>query len=341
MKKLRVIVLLHPDLMPPLDYEPEPEVISEADWITEYDVITTLKKLGHEVLPLGLSEDLSLLRKAIEEFKPNLVFNLLEEFAGNPDYDQHVVSYLELKGIPYTGCNPRGLTLARDKALSKKILKYHRIQVPKFYVFEKNRAVKMKSDYPFPMIVKSLTEEASKGISQASVVNDYEKLKERVQYIHQSLDTDAIAEEYIEGRELYVAILGNKRIKILPIWELSLQDLPDGQHRLATERVKWSKKYREKHKIESQQAVQLTDEEREAVRSCCKRAYKALGLSGYARIDIRFTNGGKVYILEANPNPGIAYGDEFPEAAEAEGLSYDDMIAKIVSLGLSWYQHRG
>jgi D-alanine-D-alanine ligase len=247
---------------------------------------------------------------------------------------------LELKRIPYTGCNPRGLTLARDKALSKKILSYHRIPVPKFYVFPKNQKTKVKKHTKFPLIVKSLTEEASLGISQASIVHNEEDLISRVEFIHQSLDTDAIVEQYIEGREFYVGVLGNKRLNLLPVWELKLDNMPDSSYAIATERVKWSEEYRKKYGIKSVQAPNLAEEDIKLIQNYCKKAYRTLGLNGYARIDLRFTENKKVYILEANPNPGVAYGEEFPDSAEKIGLSYEKMLEKIISLGLSWYRNR-
>ncbi|MBD64756.1 MAG: D-alanine--D-alanine ligase [Halobacteriovoraceae bacterium] len=338
MAKLKVLVLMHKDLIPPDEFTQE-EYIS-ADWKTEYDIIQTLKELGHEVQPLGIIGNLELLRSALYKFKPHIVFNLLEEFDGDRTFDQHIVSYLELKKQAYTGCNPRGLTLARDKALSKKILAFHKIPVPKFFVFPKNQKVKESKKYIYPLIVKSSTEEASTGISQASVVNNFEALKERVEFIHTHVETDAIAEQYIKGRELYVGILGNKRVTTFPVWELEFSDLPKGTKKFATEKVKWDDKYREKYGIQSIRAANLSEEEIKQLTTLTKKVYKALGLSGYARLDFRLEENGKAYFLEANPNPGIQAGDEFPESAEAYGLSYKELIGKLVSLGMSWHRNR-
>lgn len=337
MAKYKVLVLMHTSLIPPSEFTEE-EYLS-ADWKTEFDVMETLKELGHEVKALGIIGNLEILRNALYEFKPHIVFNLLEEFDGNPTFDQHIVSYLELKRQAYTGCNPRGLTLARDKALSKKVLSYHRIPVPKFFVFPKNQKIKNNKKLFYPLIVKSTTEEASTGISQASVVNNFEALCERVKFIHENVDTDAIAEQYIKGRELYVGAFGNKRITTLPVWELELSNLPKGK-KFATEKVKWDDKYREKYGIRSIKAANLTQEEKDKLHKLTKKVYKALGLSGYARLDFRFDENGNPYVLEANPNPGIQCGDEFPESAEAYGLSYKELISKLVSLGISWNQSR-
>ncbi|MAZ47535.1 MAG: D-alanine--D-alanine ligase [Halobacteriovoraceae bacterium] len=338
MAKYKVLVLMHKSLIPPEDFTEE-EYLS-ADWKTEYDVMETLRELGHTVHPLGIVGNLELLRNALDEFKPHIVFNLLEEFDGNPTFDQHIVSYLELKRQAYTGCNPRGLTLARDKALSKKILTFHRIPVPKFFVFPKNQKIKETKKFFYPLIVKTTTEEASTGIAQASVVNNFEALKERVEFIHETYGTDVIAEQYIKGRELYVGIFGNKRVTTLPVWELEFTQMPKGVKKFATEKVKWDDKYREKYGIRSIRAANLSEQETEKLKILTKKAYKALGLSGYARMDFRFDENGKAYVLEANPNPGIQCGDEFPESAEAYGLKYKDLISKLITLGISWNKNR-
>jgi D-alanine-D-alanine ligase len=219
MKRLRVLVLVHPELVPPdtLKGHTEQEI---NEWKTEYDVASTLREAGHEVRPLGVENELKPIREEIESWKPDVVFNLLEQFHGEAVYDQNVASYLELLRMPYTGCNPRGLVLARGKDLSKKLLIYHRIPLPAFAVFPPRRKIRRPPRLAFPLIVKSLNEDASWGISQASVVDSDEKLAERVSFIHESIGTAAIAEQYIEGRELYVGVLGNERLRVFPIWEL-------------------------------------------------------------------------------------------------------------------------
>ena len=226
MKPLRVLVLVHPDLVPPDSTKgyTEHEI---NKWKTEYDVVSTLRAAGHEVRPLGVQDELKPIRDEIEGWKPHVVFTLLEQFHGEVIYDQNVVSYLELMRIPYTGCNPRGLMLARGKDLSKTLVHYHRIPVPAFAVFPLHRKVKRPARLALPLIVKSLSEDASCGISQASVVDTDEKLAERVAFIHEKIGTAAIAEQYIEGREIYVGVLGNERLRVLPVWELKFGNMPD------------------------------------------------------------------------------------------------------------------
>ncbi len=338
MRKLRVLALMHERLVPP--EETRDVDLATAEWKTEFDVVTTLRDMGHEVQALGVRSDLDVIRKAVDEWKPHIAFNLLEEFDGVAVYDQNVVSYLELLRMPYTGCNPRGLLLARDKSLSKKVLSYHRIPVPEFMVSPVGRAVRRRKRLSFPLIVKSVSQEASLGISQASIVENDEKLRERVTFIHKHVGTDAIVERYIEGRELYVGVLGNLRLQVLPVWELFLTKIPDEEWRIATARVKWNPNYRKKYGIESGQAKGLPDEMLERIQHLAKRVYRILGLSGYARIDLRLDPTGKVYVLEANPNPEIAYGEDFAESAEKAGISYEALLQRLLTFGLGWRPDR-
>src|SRR3954471_2565894 len=243
--KLRVVALVHRHLIPPATIE-EGTDITAAPWRTEYDVVSTLTTMGHEVQVLGVHDDLGEIRRVATEWKPHIAFNLLEGFDDIVIFDQNVVSHLELLKLPYTGCNPRGLLLARDKSLSKKLLSYHRIPVPESDVARIGKPFRRSKRLAFPLIVKSLTQEASIGISQASVVEDETKLAERVQFIHESVGTDAIVEHYVEGRELYCGVIGNQRAQVLPVWEMTFAKMPEDQHRIATERVKWSAKYQAK-----------------------------------------------------------------------------------------------
>jgi D-alanine-D-alanine ligase len=316
--------------------------VASAPWKTEHDVLTTLRdELEHEVHVLGVKDDLALIRQANDEFKPHIAFNLLEAFHEVGTFDQNVVSYLELLRLPYTGCNPRGMFLARDKALSKKLLHYHRIPVPEFAVVERGRKARLSKRMAFPVIVKSLTQEASIGISQASVVPDEAKLRERVQFIHESIGTDAILERFVEGRDLYCGLLGNQRVQVLPVWELRFASMPEGQHEIATERVKWSRKYQDKVGVTTGEATDLGEQATALVQHISRRAYKALEQSGYARIDLRQDKEGRVFVLEANPNPHIAKGEDFADSAAAAGLTYSALMQKLLTTGLRWEPERG
>ncbi|MBI3401370.1 MAG: D-alanine--D-alanine ligase [Acidobacteria bacterium] len=332
---MRVLALVHRHLIPPDQIEPGTDITS-APWRTEYDVLSTLRGMGHEVHVLGVHDDLGDIRRAATEWKPHIAFNLLEGFDDIVIFDQNVVSHLELLKLPYTGCNPRGLLLARDKSLSKKLLAYHRIAVPEFEVFRVGRPVRRPKRLAFPLMVKSLTQEASIGISQASVVDTDEKLTERVAFIHQSIGTAAIVEQYIEGRELYVGIMGNQALQALPVWELFFSNMPPDARRIATDRVKWSVKYQKKYGIDSGPARDLTEDQAAEIQHLCKRAYRALELSGFARIDLRLDEQGHAWVLEANPNPQIARGEDFAASAEKAGISYEGVLQRIINLGLRW-----
>jgi D-alanine-D-alanine ligase len=332
-RKLRVLVLMHEDLVPPDDVDQMSE--SQFHEIkTESYVLKALAELGHEVKKLGVHDSVGPIRNAVERWKPHIVFNLLEEFHSIGELDQHVVSYIELLKVPHTGCNPRGLTIARDKALSKTIAAYHRIRVPRFTTFHQRRRVRRPKGLGFPLIVKGLTEEASRGISQASVVHSDAELEERVAFVHNRLDRDAIVEEFIAGRELYVAAFGNERVTVLPVWELLFENMPPGAAAIATARVKHNPRYQEERGIYQQEATDLPEKLVERLVRTTRRVYRLLCLTGYARIDYRLREDGELFFLEANPNPEIAPEEEFASAAAAAGIPYPLLLQKILNLGL-------
>lgn len=330
-RKRRILVMMHRELMPPDSLEGLSDKEVEP-FKTEYDVVTALEHIGHEVHQIGLHDELRPLRLSLQEIKPHVVFNLLEEFHGESVYDHHVVSYLELQRQAYTGCNPRGLVLGRDKALSKKILHYHRIRVPGFAVAPRGRRFRRPSRLPFPLIVKSLIEEGSVGIAEASVVHNDDKLRERVEFMHDHVGSDAIVEQFIDGREIYSSIMGNHQLSVLPPWELIIGKLRAGAPLIATSRTKWDLDYQERRGVTIESAKLEEGIEADIVRTT-KRIYKALGLSGYARIDFRLDPRGQLYFLEANPNPDVARGGEFMCATEEAGMDYEATIHKLVALG--------
>src|SRR5690242_13978938 len=306
MRRQRILVLMHPDYMPP-DSTDGYTARQINEWKTEYDVVSTLRAVGHDVRPLGVQEEIKPVRDEIEGFKPHVVYTLLEQFHYEPVYDQHVASFLELMKIPYTGCNPRGLILARGKDLSKTLVHHRRIAIPAFAVFPMRRKVKRPARLALPLIVKSLNEDGSRGISQASIVDTDEKLAERVAFIHERIGTAAIAEQFIEGRELYVGVLGNNRLRVLPVWELKFGTMggPSARH-IATEKVKHDPSYQELVGIVDGFAKDLTPKVSARIQAMAKRIYRTLGLDGYARIDFRLSADGIPYFIEANPNPEIA-----------------------------------
>ena len=333
LKKLRILALMHEDLVPPDDIRSVPEKDFERIK-SEHAVVTTLRGLGHEVRKLGLYDELLPLREAILEWKPDITFNLLEEFGGLAVYDHNVVSYLELMGMPYTGNDPRGMVLARDKALAKKILRFHRIRTPRFVLFGLGRRARLPAHLSYPVIVKSQLEEASRGISQASVVTTDDALAERVAFIHEHIGTGAICEQYIDGREITVGVIGNTRLQVFPPWELSFNRLNDGDWRIATRAAKFDLDYQQRHDIGLEPATDLASETVKVLSTMAKRAFRALELSGYARLDFRLTPDNVPYLLEANPNCDISRDEELASAAASIGYSYGRLLQRVVELGL-------
>ena len=335
MKKLRVLVLMHESLVPPASLEGfSDQQINEFK--TEYDVMTFLRSAGHEVRALGLYDNLADLRAAIADWKPDIAFNLLQEFQGIVTYDQHIVAYLELMRQPYTGCNPRGMMLSRDKVLSKQILSYHRIATPQFLIFRRGHPYRLSRKLKFPLFVKSATEDASLGIAQASIVEDRAHLKERIDFIHDNTKTDALVEEYIEGRELYVSVCGNNRLTTFPVWEMDFGTLSGVSVGIATRKVKWDLKYQKKHGIKTGKAPGLTDADHERLGRLSKRIYHALHMSGYARMDFRMRPDGSVYVLEANCNPNLSHGEDFADSAASDEVTYEGLLHRIIRLGLGY-----
>jgi D-alanine-D-alanine ligase len=332
MRKLRVLVIVHSTLIPPDTLEGATEKEIE-EWRTEYDVISHLKAAGHEVRPIGISDSLSELRREILDWKPDIVFNLLEEFDGIGTYDQHVVAFLELMRQPYTGCNPRGMLLSRDKVLSKQLLSYHRIPTPQFLVFPRGKKLRIPRQLRYPLFVKSSTEDASLGIAHASVVVDERQLIERIGFMHGVIHSDALVEEYIEGRELYVGVLGNDRLTVLPAWEMTFGSLPESLPAIATRKVKWDRRYQQKYGITTAAAVDLPDGTAARLEKLSKRIFRALHLTGYARMDFRLRDDGSLFVLEANANPNLSAHEDFAQSARPAGMDYEALLHRIVQLG--------
>jgi D-alanine-D-alanine ligase len=337
MKRYRILLLVHEQLIPPTDIDGLSE--KEIDvFRSEYNVYSTLCNLGHDVRVVGVLDRLSELRDTVKTWKPHVVFNMLDEFHGIPAYEQYVVAYLEMIRQRYTGCNPRGLMLSRDKVLTKQVLASHRIATPAFHLFRYGARFKepRKGKLEFPLFVKSATEDASLGIAQASIVEDMTKLRERVEFIHEKVQSDALVEEYIDGRELYVGVLGNKRLTTLPVWELDFGTLAEKHAGIATRRVKWDREYQKKHGIKTGLAQGLSKAETEKLARLAKRIYRSLHMCGFARLDLRMRDDGKVFLLEANANPDLTHGEDLAESASSAGINYEALVSRIVSLGMSY-----
>jgi D-alanine-D-alanine ligase len=335
MKRLRILVLVHETLVPPESLEGVQEQ-DAAEFRTEFDVTSCLRGMGHDVRLVGIGDSLTELRTVIQEWRPRVCFNLLEEFGGIVTYDQHVVAYLELLRQSYTGCNPRGMMLSRDKVLSKQILAYHRIPTPQFAVFRRGGALRIPKSLRFPLFVKSATEDASLGISQASIVEDAARLRERIGFIHEHTQSDALVEEYVAGRELYVGVIGNERIRTLTPWEFLFGELKPGRAAIATRKAKWDRAYQTRHGITSGKAEGLPPGLAERLDRLARRIYRALHMTGYARIDFRVREDGTPFALEANANPNLEREEDFAEAARHDGIAYPALLQKLINLGRSY-----
>ena len=332
-KKLKVLALFDAIAPTSLDQDLSAELKTD-DWKTEANVLAALDKLGHTTQHLAIFDDLDLLRQKLQTFQPDVIFNLADQFKNNRAFDQNIVSFLEMQGLPFTGCGSTGLTLCKHKGISKKILGYHRIHVPEFVTIARGKRIVRPPRLRFPILVKPLKEEASIGISQASLVENDDQFKERVQFIHEKYDHDVIAEEYIEGRELYVSTLGNHRLQVFPIRELLFKEVPPDEPKIATYRAKWDEEYRKRWGLQNQFAEGLDPALATDIQKQCKRIYHLLTIDGYARLDLRVTANNEVYFIEANPNPILAEDEDFAQSAMKSGLTYPQLIERIIGLGL-------
>ena len=332
MRRYRILMITHESLVPS-----DLALLADAqDSITEYHVYSTLVGLGHHVRLLGIGDQLTDLRDEIRDWRPHVIFNLMEQFAGIVSYDYYVVAYLELMRQRYTGCNPRGLMLSRDKVLAKQVLAWHRVPTPAFHSLPFGKRFREPRRLRFPLFVKSATDDASLGIAQASVVDDMQSLRERVEFIHQQVGSDAIVEEYIEGREIYIGVVGNAQLTTFPAWEMNFGTLPKVQAGIATRKVKWDRKYQEKHGITTGPAQDLSTAQTDQLSRLAKRIYRALHMNGFARMDFRMREDGSVFLLEANANPNLTRDEDLAESARTAGMSYETLLTRIVSLGLAY-----
>lgn len=332
-KKIKILALFDAIAPTTLDQDLSAELKTD-DWKTEAHVLGALSELGYSVEHLAIFDNLDLLRQKLESFDPALIFNLADQFKNNRAFDQAIVSFLEMHGLPFTGCGSTGLTLCKHKGISKKILSYHRIHVPDFAMIPRGKRCVRPKPLKFPVVVKPLKEEASYGISQASFVETDEQFKERVQFIHEKYDNDVIAEEYIEGRELYVSVLGNHRLQVFPIRELVFKEVPPDEPKMATYKAKWDEEYRKRWGLQNQFADGLDPAVVRKIEETCKHIYRLLTIDGYARIDLRLTANNEIYFIEANPNPILAADEDFAQSANKIGVAYPQLIQQIVRLGL-------
>jgi D-alanine-D-alanine ligase len=329
-KNLRILLLFDGTYYPdPAKYD---EFWEMPTWKTEADVRRALLALGHEVVPFGIHDELEILTDTLRNGGFDLVFNLCEAFRNERRLEPNVVSLMEMLGTRYSGCTSMGLRLCKDKGLTKEILGYHRLRTPKFLVAKRSRPPRNLRHIEYPAFIKPLQLESSEGISQYSFAPTEKDAVNRMKYVHERLGVDAIIEEYIEGRELYVSILGNEKLTVMPIRELLFREVPEGEPKFATFKAKWSEDYRKRWGISSDYAQGLEPALEARILETCKRIYRHLKMRGYGRIDLRVKANGEIYFIEANPNPSIAADEDFALSAAKAGIPYEELIAKILSL---------
>jgi D-alanine-D-alanine ligase len=330
----KVLVLFDTAGTPPADQDFSKQLKTD-DWAAEAHVIGALEELGHEVRTLGIWDEPSMIIDEIKSNPPDVVFNLTEHFNEVSAYDRNVAGLLEMMGVPHTGASPTGLTLCKNKGMAKELLSYHKIRVPNFAIIPPGSTIKRPKQLEFPLFIKPLKEEGSVGIALASFVENEEAFEERVRFIHERLNQEALAEEYIEGREIYVSLLGNDRLRVFPLREVIFTGMPQDQPKFSTYKAKWDDAYRKRWGIKNVFVEPMADGMSQRIAKICRAAYRALRIRGYGRIDLRVTPGGDIVILEANPNPNLDRDDEFAQSAMKAGLSYPRLIQRILTLGLN------
>lgn len=302
----------------------------------EYQIGHALSEKGHEVVFVGVNGDPAAFLETLKTQKVDIAFNCTEGFNGADRLDYLVPSLLEAEGVPYTGASPLALMLTRNKALSKKVLAHHGINVPRFRVYRRTDEVDDDPGLRFPVIVKPLQLDASEGVSQASVVKDVQGLRDRVKFVHDRFTHAAIAEEFIDGRELYISVLGlGKTVEILPPVELVFDKTTKPEQRIATGRAKWDEEYRERRGIKNVLARPISKLAQERIQEAVTTAYRALWLRDYARFDIRLSADDEVWILEANANPYLSEGHETAKSAEKAGMGHQDLLDRIIREALA------
>lgn len=311
------------------DFSPQ-ELKEEQDKPTEADVLDCLQRLGHDVQTLAVFDDVAPIVQKIKCFAPEVVFNLTESFHRDRAHEPNIPALLELMKVRYTGARPDGLMLCKDKALAKKVLSYHRVRVAHFVISPESRPLKHLRRFKFPAFVKPVGEESSDGISKASFAKSEEEALDRARFIHEKFHCDALIEEYIEGRELYLGVLGNKKLTVFPPREIFFDQVPDDEPKFATFKAKWNDAYRKKWGIQNGPARELPCGLEGKLARIARLVFRVLKIHGPGRIDVRVTPAGEIVTLEANPNPSLAREDDFAQAAAVAGLEYDALIQKIL-----------
>ena len=307
----------------------------EEDKAAEANILTSLQHLGHDVLTMAVFDNVLDVVDKIKSFAPEAVFNQCESFCNNRDLEPNIPALLDMMKIRYTGSGPDALLLCKDKALAKVILSHHRVRVPRFVVSHNKSPLRRLQKFGYPAFVKPIGQESSDGIAKASFVRDETEAIERLRFLHQKFNADAMIEEYIDGRELYVSVLGNRRRVVFPPREIFFEKIPDEEPKFATSHAKWNDAYRKRWGITNGPAAELPESVEKDLRKLARNIYAWLRIRGFGRIDIRLSSRNELFIIEANPNPSLALEDDFAQSAKAAGMDYNELIKEILNAALS------
>jgi D-alanine-D-alanine ligase len=311
------------------------EALLQEDKTAEANVLASLEHSGHDVSTMAVFDNVLNVVDRIKSFAPDVVFNQCESFYDNRALEPNIPALLDLMKIRYTGSGPDALLLCKDKALAKVVLSHHRVRVPRFVVSHNKSPLRRLQHFGYPAFVKPIGEESSDGIAKASFVRDEKEAIERLRFLHQKFNADAMIEEYIEGRELYVSVLGNRRRVVFPPREIFFEHVPDDEPKFATSHAKWNDAYRKRWGITNGPAADLPEGVLKDLRKLAHNIYAWLRIRGFGRIDVRLSPGNELFIIEANPNPSLAIEDDFAQSAKAEGMDYNELIQEILNATLS------
>ncbi|MGA2594028.1 MAG: ATP-grasp domain-containing protein [Bryobacteraceae bacterium] len=306
------------------------ESLKQEQKPTEADVLQCLQRLGHDVETLAVFDDVTHIVERLRACAPDVVFNLSESFHHDRSHEPNIPALLELMKVRYTGSGADALLLCKDKALAKKVLSYHRVRLPRFVVSHRLSPLRSLKRFTYPAFVKPVCEESSDGISKASFVRDEGEAIERIRFIHQKFECDVLIEAYIEGRELYVSVLGTRRLTVFPPREIFFEHVPEDVPKFATFHAKWNESYRKKWGITNGPAKDLPPAMQKSLRKLARNVYRWLKIRGFGRLDVRLTPNGELFVIEANPNPSLAQDEDFAQSAAAAGMNYDSLIQAIL-----------
>ncbi|MCU0413439.1 MAG: ATP-grasp domain-containing protein [Ignavibacteriaceae bacterium] len=300
----------------------------------EYDyVVAKLKSIGFNAYSLNIKDDINLLLKHLTEEKPDVIFNLIEIYKDNPRLEMNIVGLYELLGIPYTGAPAMGLANCQNKVLAKRLLNSAGIRIPHFFIVYV-KSTKYPHRLKYPLLVKPAFEDASVGIENESIVSNGKQLRKRIEHVLKQFNQPALVEEFIEGRELNVAVMGDKRLRVLPISEIDFSQMPDHLHNIVSFQAKWDPHHESYHKTIPLCPAPLPKNIEKRAKELAFRAFKVMGCRDYARVDMRLSKNNKLYVLEVNPNPDITEGAGFMRSAQHAGMTYALALKRIVNYAL-------